>query len=132
VGERSGTPVEDLGVVGDPYWLTRDDILDGNKDLLEFAARKLAKRPTRRLDIDAKRDPDGNVLLEFVRVVGLERVDVFIDERPQGSFDPKVANGPPSFAAAAAPCNVRAFGYAGQKLAAACTVHVDAAGAGGD
>src|SRR5262249_50339688 len=37
VGKRSGTPIEDLGVVGERYWLTCDDILSRNRDLLEFA-----------------------------------------------------------------------------------------------
>jgi hypothetical protein len=31
-------PIEDLGVGGIPYDMTRRDLLDGNRDLLEFCA----------------------------------------------------------------------------------------------
>ena len=36
-----GIPIEDLGVPGLPYEMTRTDLLDGNKDLLEFCTRLL-------------------------------------------------------------------------------------------
>jgi len=50
VGERSGTPVEDLGIQPDfIHEMTRTDLLDGNVDLIEFAASKLAGMPVRAL-----------------------------------------------------------------------------------
>jgi len=37
-GASDGIPLEDLGVSGIPYAMTRRDLLDGNADLLKFAA----------------------------------------------------------------------------------------------
>jgi hypothetical protein len=36
-----GIPIEDLGISGLPYEMTRTDLLDGNKDLLAFCTRLL-------------------------------------------------------------------------------------------
>jgi hypothetical protein len=36
-----GIPIEDLGIPGLPYEMTRADLLDGNKDLLAFCTRLL-------------------------------------------------------------------------------------------
>jgi hypothetical protein len=40
-GAGDGIPIEDLGVSGIPYAMTRRDLLDGNKDLLAFCNRQL-------------------------------------------------------------------------------------------
>jgi hypothetical protein len=40
-GPSDGVPIEDLGVAGIPYLMTRADLLDGNKNLLAFAAAQL-------------------------------------------------------------------------------------------
>jgi hypothetical protein len=40
-GPADGVPIEDLGVGGIPYDMTERDLLDGNRDLLEFCARLL-------------------------------------------------------------------------------------------
>jgi hypothetical protein len=40
-GPADGVPIEDLGVGGVPYDMTRRDLLDGNRDLLEFCASLL-------------------------------------------------------------------------------------------
>jgi hypothetical protein len=37
-GPADGVPIEDLGVGGIPYDMTERDLLDGNRDLLEFCA----------------------------------------------------------------------------------------------
>jgi hypothetical protein len=39
--DGDGLPIEDLGVSGIPYAMTRRDLLDGNKDLLAFCTRQL-------------------------------------------------------------------------------------------
>jgi cytosine/adenosine deaminase-related metal-dependent hydrolase/C-terminal processing protease CtpA/Prc len=45
VGDQAGTPVEDLGIEPtERWWLTRDDVLRGNRDLIERAGELLAKR----------------------------------------------------------------------------------------
>ena len=36
-----GIPIEDLGIPGLPYEMTRTDLLDGNKDLPAFCTRLL-------------------------------------------------------------------------------------------
>jgi len=40
-GRSDGVPIEDLGIRGIPYALTRRDLLKGNRDLLSFCARTL-------------------------------------------------------------------------------------------
>jgi hypothetical protein len=38
---RDGIPMEDLGIPGIPYEMTRDDLMKGNKDLLRFCTDML-------------------------------------------------------------------------------------------
>jgi hypothetical protein len=40
-GRSDGVPIEDLGIRGIPYDLTRRDLLEGNHDLLSFCTRVL-------------------------------------------------------------------------------------------
>jgi hypothetical protein len=40
-GESDGVPIEDLGIGGIPYAMTKDDLLRDNRDLVEFCARRL-------------------------------------------------------------------------------------------
>jgi hypothetical protein len=40
-GRGDGVPIEDLGVPGIPYAMTRRDLLGGNKDLLTFCRGQL-------------------------------------------------------------------------------------------
>jgi Peptidase family S41 len=42
-GPADGVPIEDLGVGGIPYDMTERDLLDGNRDLLEFCAGLLPR-----------------------------------------------------------------------------------------
>ena len=51
IGERAGTPVEDLGIRPDIlYNMTRGDLLDGNMDLIQKAPNILASKPVRQLE----------------------------------------------------------------------------------
>jgi C-terminal processing protease CtpA/Prc len=87
VGERAGTPVEDLGVVPDErHFMSRADVLRGNVDLIEHAARLLAARPIRRLEVQATVQPGGGLRVE-VSSTGISRLDVFLDARPRQSVD---------------------------------------------
>ncbi len=91
VGALAGTPVEDLGVVPDQvHPLTRDDVLSGNKDLLDEAGEILAAMPVRRLDVAATLA--GTTLTAQLTTVGLDRVDVYLAGRPVAS--PTVPAGP--------------------------------------
>lgn len=84
VGALAGTPVEDLGVVPDErHHMTRDDVLHDNVDLLDRAGELLAAMPVRRLDVTVNA-PGGTLGLD---VLGLDRVDVYLDGRPRASAD---------------------------------------------
>ena len=53
VGQRSGVPLEDLGVAPDErYFMTRDDLLQRNVDLIARAARILKGKPKQTLQIE--------------------------------------------------------------------------------
>ncbi|MGN6302440.1 MAG: S41 family peptidase [Angustibacter sp.] len=43
-GRSDGVPIEDLGITGIPYAMTRDDLLHSNKDLYAFCATVLAEQ----------------------------------------------------------------------------------------
>ena len=60
VGERSGEPLEDLGVAPDlpVYQMTRNDILNGNEDLIAHACGILARMPRQRLIATCNKLPD--------------------------------------------------------------------------
>jgi C-terminal processing protease CtpA/Prc len=52
VGRNSGRPLEELGIVPDDrHYMTRQDLLEGNDDLLRKAARKLRNKPVYSLSV---------------------------------------------------------------------------------
>lgn len=82
VGRSAGTPVEDLGVRPDVrHRLTRADVAGANEDLMAEAARLLAGRPVRRLDV-ATQARGSDVTELTLTTTGLDRVDVYLDGRP--------------------------------------------------
>ncbi|MFF0345297.1 S41 family peptidase [Kribbella sp. NPDC004875] len=86
VGKLAGTPVEDLGVKPqETHRMTRADLLEGNVDLLNKAGALLAAMPVRRLDL--KTSLDGTTLTVAIDVQGINRVDVYLDDRPISSED---------------------------------------------
>jgi len=40
-GPADGVPIEDLGIAGIPYAMTRNDLENDNADLIAFCARQL-------------------------------------------------------------------------------------------
>lgn len=85
VGQMAGTPVEDLGVSADvPHRLTRRDVLDGNKDLLETAGRILKAEPVRRLALLSSAR-EGEALVVRLDVRGFDQLDAYVDDRPWSS-----------------------------------------------
>jgi hypothetical protein len=89
VGPQSGTEVEDLGVKPDYlHRMTRNDVLKGNIDLIEHAAELLAAMPVYALAVRATRGPGEAVCLE-VTTKNVGRVDVYMDQRPRGSWEIK-------------------------------------------
>jgi hypothetical protein len=85
VGERSGQPLEDLGVTPDVVRpLTKRDLLEDNMDLLEYAAGLLAGGRPRRLVVRAgSAGPDGLDLKVETRA--LTSLDLYVDGRPAGT-----------------------------------------------
>lgn len=116
VGAQAGTPLEDLGVVPDQrHAMTRDDVLHGNRDLLDAAGALLARRPVRRLQA-ALTGGDGAWTLRW-DTAALDRLDVAVDERPVASVD--VGDGAHELALAHPPTRtVDVAGYARGALVA--------------
>lgn len=86
VGELSGTPVEDLGVRPHAmHQMTRADLLEGNVDLLNEAGALLAAMPKRRLGVTTSLT--GATLNVTLDVQGMDRVDLYVDDRPISSED---------------------------------------------
>ena len=112
VGERSGVPLEDLGVVPDErYYMTRKDLLERNADLIAHAAKILKSKPSQALRLATTGSaPFGRV---EVTCSNVDRVDLFVDGRPVASSD--VGSGdsiPITLPKPVRPRNrVEAFGY---------------------
>ncbi|NET34351.1 MAG: peptidase S41 [Cyanothece sp. SIO1E1] len=86
VGERSGTPVEDLGITPDyRHYMTKNDLLSGNVDLINRAGEILGERPVHTLKVETTQTAD--TLRVEVITGGFSRLDVFLDGRPQRSLD---------------------------------------------
>jgi hypothetical protein len=86
VGERSGAPLEDLGVEpNERYRMTRADLLESNVDLIARASEILAAQPTQALQLATSgRAPFSKIQ---VAATNLDRVDLFVDGRPVASTD---------------------------------------------
>jgi hypothetical protein len=122
VGPLSGTPVEDLGVTPDVrHRMTKDDVLQGNIDLLERAGELLAALPTRTLVVTATPGAGGVVAVQ-IQSTNLDRADIFVDDRPRATVD--LVGPTTSVAVNAGPgaASVRVDGYSGGLLAAARTL----------
>lgn len=78
VGENSGVLLEDLGVKADEFHrLTRRDVLERNRDLIERAAKILKKQSVQRLI--GERQKKGSIL---IRYQNLDRIDAYVDGHP--------------------------------------------------
>ena len=86
VGDRVGTPLEDLGVRPDKrHLMTETDLLSGNADLIARAAAILSTMPVRQLV--AGTSQSGSTLTVTATTTGLTRLDTYIDGRPVESLD---------------------------------------------
>ena len=122
VGKLAGTPVEDLGVKPhETHRMTKADLLDGNVDLLNRAGALLAAQPVRRLDL--KTSLSGTTLTVGIDAQSIDRVDIYLDERPISSED---LSGPLSIdiLEVTAGALLRADGYASGTLVASRRVTV--------
>ena len=87
VNDRAGETVEDFGVIPSfRHFMTRDDLLNKNVDLINHAGEILATLPVRRLDVAASSDADNQLVLD-ITAQGITRLDIYIGGRPYGSVD---------------------------------------------
>ena len=85
VGIRAGMPLEDLGVMPDErYFMTRNDLLNGNTDLIAHAAKLLSKRPRQ---VPGSQRGNPPVAQLKVTAANVDRVDIHVDGRPVASVD---------------------------------------------
>ena len=87
VGINAGNVIEDEGVKRDvPYQITRNDILQGDRDLLRFACAQLGREQTGLLRIVKAEalDPEGISLI--VDAKNIFRIDCFVNGMQQCSF----------------------------------------------
>ncbi len=87
IGERSGVPVEGLGVTPDElHHMTANDLLNKNEDLINRAAQLLAEMRAQTLDVKFLARENGTVKLT-VTTKNIERLDMWVGGRPQSSLD---------------------------------------------
>lgn len=84
VGERAGQPVEDLGIEPDIlYEMSRNDLLNGNIDLLNRAGQVLAASGTvRQLDAAIVGSGGQNIDID-ITTINVTSVDIYVNDRPQ-------------------------------------------------
>jgi hypothetical protein len=87
VGERSGDPLEDLGVVPDEiHHITRNDLLN-DEDLIERAASILAGLPARTLAVEETPLRDPTRARVSAATENISRLDAYLDGRPRMTLD---------------------------------------------
>jgi cytosine/adenosine deaminase-related metal-dependent hydrolase/C-terminal processing protease CtpA/Prc len=87
VGPNAGSVVEDLGVMPDAvHLMTRNDILNGNQDLINQAAQILAGQRLYSMKVDFE-DPAGALATVRVETRNVDWVNVIVNDRPRGSRD---------------------------------------------
>jgi C-terminal processing protease CtpA/Prc len=87
VGKRSAEPLEDLGVQPDVrHLMTLRDVLEGNVDLIEFAAGILADKPKQMLQASVSPAKNGKRGLAL-HTRNVDRVDILFNDRPWKSLD---------------------------------------------
>ena len=122
VGSRSGTPVEDLGVVPDiRHKLTRNDVVSGNVDLLARAGQVLAALPVRKLQVVATPAANGALKVDL-SVQNIDRADVYVDARPRASIDIGGTTATLTIANASGARRIRVEGFAAGQLVASLAV----------
>lgn len=77
-GDADGVLIEDVGIPGQPYFMTADDIFRSNCDLIEHCGELLAAQPRSAMDVKRVK----NTLA--ITTNGLEQVDVYADGHPVG------------------------------------------------
>lgn len=81
-GPSQGLPIEDIGISGETYALTRDDLLAGNRDLIAHCIGLLARSPATTLSTTVDR-PSRTITMA---TSGISRLDAMFDGHPGASF----------------------------------------------
>lgn len=86
VGSQAGILVEDLGVRPDVrYQMSQNDLLNGNVDLINQAGELLVSQPMRLLATTSQRT--GSRLRVTAQTSGMDRLDVYVNNRPIDTHD---------------------------------------------
>jgi hypothetical protein len=80
-GPSEGLPIEDIGISGESYALTRDDLLAGNRDLIAHCISLLGQSSQSKMAVAIHR-PSRSI---NVATSGLSRVDALFDAHPGSS-----------------------------------------------
>jgi hypothetical protein len=111
-GEAEGTAIEDVGVRGHrTYAMTKHDLVGTNQDMLDFCGAILAEQHVTRLQA-SKANAHGRTI--EVVTGGLDRLDLFIDGRPNASKD--VVDGATTLDLPQGWHGIEMFGYANGQL----------------
>ncbi len=85
-GRLEGLPIEELGVQADTHHaLTEVDLLQDNRDLKAAAIALIANQPARWLEAGLETSEGKRAVM--VTATGLDRVDIYADDRPLASLD---------------------------------------------
>lgn len=80
-GPSEGIPIEDVGVSGTPYTMTRDDLLHDNRDMLAALIADLKTLPFSRCTVSLD---TGTRMIE-IETEGLDRLDTLVDGHPHST-----------------------------------------------
>jgi hypothetical protein len=105
------------------HFMTRDDVLEGNVDLLNRAGELLAALPVRRLDVTVSAGASDDLDIE-VEVTNVDRIDVYVDGRPRASLDPAGGSAAVTVTEVSAATSVEVEGFAGGELVAARRIDI--------
>jgi hypothetical protein len=86
-GDADGVLIEDSGIAGIPYSMTRRDIFESNKDLIARCGEILEGQPWTEMEV-ARR---GKTLT--IRTSGLDHIDIYVDGHPAGPGMPLKKDG---------------------------------------
>lgn len=90
VGPNAGTLLEDFGVVPEVFYqVTRNDVMEGDRELLAFAAKLLDSEAPRSIRIAMQNTSPGDPAKRQIAITtrGLSRLDFYVNGRPQASVD---------------------------------------------
>ena len=90
VGPNAGALLEDFGVAPNlVYKLRREDVMEGDRELLAFVAKDLSAQAPRSIKITESGPSPGSPAKRqlFIKTQGLDRLDFYLDDRPQGSIN---------------------------------------------